>query len=143
MRPFLVCLLAAVLPAASFASQEPFCEDKISRTGRLFGRPAFYDLEEKMPGYVFLAENHLRAEPLDNLDWIVLGKLEDEIPKDPFKFQPVTYTLNKPQDFEGEFEGHVGRGEISLVWKKSGASMIGRSPIGDFKVKGTSVVLYT
>ncbi|KAG0260476.1 hypothetical protein DFQ27_003504 [Actinomortierella ambigua] len=120
----------------------PFCEDRISRTGRLFGRPAFYDLEEKMPGSVFLSVNSLRAEPIENPYWMVLGKLEKEIPKGPFRFGLLMKMPNGPQDFEGEFSGHVGRGEIYVVWKKSGASMNGISPGGYFKFKGKSVVRY-
>ncbi|KAG0260479.1 hypothetical protein DFQ27_003507 [Actinomortierella ambigua] len=140
MRPFLVCLLAAVLPAASFASQEPFCEDKISRTGRLFGRPAFYDLEEKVPGSIFFSENRLQGQPLENSYWMLIGQLNEQIPKEAFKLAPVIYTMNGLQDFEGEFEGYVGRGEIRLKWS-SGATIQGRSDKGDFKVSGRSFVL--
>ncbi|KAG0270772.1 hypothetical protein BGZ95_001547, partial [Linnemannia exigua] len=115
MRVSLTCLLAAILPAAILgASQESFCEEKVSHRSRLFGRPAYYDLEEEIPG----------------------GKLEEKFPVDDFLFDPLTFTFNHPKDFEGPFKGHIGRGEIFLKWEKSDASIRGRAPIGDFSVTG-------
>ncbi|KAF9161504.1 hypothetical protein DFQ26_004497 [Actinomortierella ambigua] len=137
MRPFLACLLAVVLPAASFASQEPFCEDKISRTGRLFGRPAFYDLEESVPGFVYINKNFIRGRVSDD-SWGLIGTLEQKLPLEGFKFKHMTFTMDKAEDFIGRFEGFIGRGQIVLKWPKSGASIVGRSVVGDFPVSGTS-----
>ncbi|KAF9376205.1 hypothetical protein CPC16_000306, partial [Podila verticillata] len=140
MRPFLVCLLAAVLPAASLAGQESFCEDKISRRGRLFGRPAYYDLEEKIPGWIFFDQNRIQGRIHGNTYWNIKGELQEKFPLDEFLLDPVVYSLNHPADFDGPFSGRIGRGEIVLKWEKSGATIIGRSGQGDFEVKGKTHV---
>ncbi|KAF9162491.1 hypothetical protein DFQ26_003513 [Actinomortierella ambigua] len=139
MRPFLVCLLAAILPATSFASQEPFCEDGISRTGRLFGRPAFYDLEREVQGTVLLKGSKIRGLPQTER-WVIVGNLEEGIPKEPLELKWLTFTMNDFKDFEGKFEGHVGR-EVLLRWTETGASIQGQSDYGDFEVSGTSRVV--
>ena len=140
MRLFLVSLLVAVLPAASLARQESFCEDNISHRGRLFGRPAYQDLEEKIPGWVFFEENRIQARIHGETFWNIKGKIEEKFPADDFLFDSLTFTLNHPLDFEGPFTGVVGRGEIVLNWEKSGASIVGRSPIGDFSIKGQTYI---
>ncbi|KAF9368005.1 hypothetical protein CPC16_005805 [Podila verticillata] len=140
MRPFLVCLLAAVLPAASLARQESFCEDKTSHRGSLFGRPAYHDLEEKIPGWVHFDQNRIQARVYGNSYWNIKGKLEETFPVDEQLFEHLTFVLNRPEDFEGPFSGRIGRGEISLKWEKSGATITGRSPLGDFNVKGNTYV---
>ncbi|KAG0274392.1 hypothetical protein BGZ96_004353 [Linnemannia gamsii] len=144
MRVSLTCLLAAVLPAAILgASQESFCEEKVSHRSRLFGRPAYYDLEEKAPGWVFFEENSIRARIHGNTYWNLRGKLEEKFPVDDFLFDPLTFTFNYPKDFEGPFKGHIGRGEFLLKWEKSDASIRGRAPIGDFSVTGETHVNYS
>ncbi|KAK3835437.1 MAG: hypothetical protein JOS17DRAFT_737159 [Linnemannia elongata] len=140
MRPFLVCLLAAVLPAACLADQESFCEDKISRRGRLFGRPAYYDLKEQIPGWVFFSENRLQGRVHGNTYWNIKGELDEKFPIDDLLFDPLIYTLNHPTDFDGPFSGRIGRGEILLKWERSGATITGRSGLGDFEVKGKTRV---
>ncbi|KAF9373279.1 hypothetical protein CPB97_000675 [Podila verticillata] len=143
MRPFLVCLLVAALPAATLASQESFCEEKVSHRSRLFGRPTYFDHEEKIPGWVFFEENRLRARVHGNTFWNVQGKLEEKFPVDDFLFDPVVFALNRPEDFQGPFTGHIGRGEIRLKWEESGATITGRAPIGDFDIKGDSHIDYS
>ncbi|KAF9149302.1 hypothetical protein BG015_008899 [Linnemannia schmuckeri] len=140
MRPFLVCLLAAVLPATCLARQESFCEDKVSYRGRLFGRPAYHDLQEQVPGWVFFNQNRIQGRVHGNTFWNIKGELKENFPMDDFMFDPVTYTLNHPADFEGPFSGKIGRGEITLKWERSGATITGRSPIGDFEVEGKTYV---
>ncbi|KAG0373977.1 hypothetical protein BGX24_010986 [Mortierella sp. AD032] len=140
MRPFLVCLLAAVLPAACLADQTTFCEDKFSSRGRLFGRPAYYDLKEQIPGWAFFDQNQLQGRIHGNTFWNIKGQLEEKLPLDELLFDPVIYALNKPQDYEGSFSGRIGRGEIVLTWKKSGATITGRSGQGDYEVKGKTYV---
>ncbi|KAG0273238.1 hypothetical protein BGZ97_010767, partial [Linnemannia gamsii] len=71
------------------------------------------------------------------------GKLEEKFPVDDFLFDPVVLTFNRPQDFEGSFTGRVGRGEILLKWEKTGATLTGRAPIGDFEVKGETYINYS
>ncbi len=61
MRPFLVCVLAAVLPAACLAHQEPVCEDGVSHRGPLFGRPAYHDLLGRQLGWVSIRSDILMA----------------------------------------------------------------------------------
>ncbi|KAF9165981.1 hypothetical protein DFQ26_008915 [Actinomortierella ambigua] len=142
MRPFLGCLLVALLPAALFASPEPFCEEKISRTGRLFGRPAYYDLEQELPGYLHLIENEIRGGVEVPTFWSLEGKLEEKLLEYPMFLPGLMYKFNDPKDFEGPFEATFGRGEAKLEWHRSGASITGRSPIGDRKVKGEARILY-
>jgi len=48
--------------------------------------------------------------------------------------------LGHPQDYDGRFGGTVEMGEILLTWKKSGATIVGRSPVGDFMLNGTSYI---
>lgn len=140
MHPFVVCLLAAVLPAVSLARQESFCEDKISNTGRLFGRPAYHDLQEKIPGWVFFNENRIQGRIHGNTYWNIKGELEEKLPVDDLLVDPVVYALNHPTDFEGPFSGRIGGGEIFLRWEKSGATITGRSGQGDYEVKGKTRV---
>lgn len=141
MRLSLACLLAAVLPAATLAaSQESFCEEKVSHRSRLFGRPAYNDLEEKVPGWIFFEQNRIQARIHGNTFWNVKGSLEEKFPVDDFLFDPVTLTFKHQMDFDGPFTGHIGRGQLLLKWEKSGATITGRAPIGDFKVKGETYV---
>ncbi|KAF9959299.1 hypothetical protein BGZ72_009876, partial [Mortierella alpina] len=119
-----------------------FCEDKISHRGRLFGRPAYHDLEERAPGWLFLEENRLQARIHGNTYWNIRGQLDEKFPIDDFLFDPSIFTFNHPKDFEGPFSGRIGRGEVNLKWE-SGATITGRSPIGDFEVKGKSYVAYS
>ncbi|KAF9977040.1 hypothetical protein BGZ73_007153 [Actinomortierella ambigua] len=139
MRLSIVCLLAAALPAACFARQDSFCGD----TENLYNRPAYKDLEEKVPGWVFLEENRLQARVHGNTFWNIKGKLDEKVEFDEHLFDPVIFTLNSPEDFKGRFKGHAGRGEFLLKWEKSGATIVGRSPIGDYFFTGESWVDYS
>ncbi|KAG0275243.1 hypothetical protein BGZ97_010344 [Linnemannia gamsii] len=137
MRLSFACLLAAVLPACALAaSQESFCEEKVSHRSRLFGRPAYYDLEEKVPAWIFFKWNQIQARPYTDEDWTIVGWLEEKFPVSDFLFDPVILTFNKPKDFAGPFTGRVGRGEILLRWEESGATITGRAPIGDYEISG-------
>ena len=78
-----------------------------------------------------------------NTFWNILGELDDPFPIDEFLFDDLILTLNRPEDFDGNFTGTIGRGEISLLWDKSGATINGRSPIGDFTIKGQTHVAYS
>ena len=140
MRPFIVCLLAAVLPIMSFARQETLCEEKIYSSGRLFGRPAQYNLQEKIPGWIFFEQNRVQGRIHGSSYWNIKGELDENFPMDELLLDPVTYSLNYPTDFDGPFSGHIGRGEIILKWEKSGATITGRSGQGDFDVKGKTHV---
>ncbi|KAK3817837.1 MAG: hypothetical protein J3R72DRAFT_460626 [Linnemannia gamsii] len=140
MRPFFACLLAAVVPAACLADQTTFCEDKFSSRGRLFGRPAYHDLQEQVPGMVFFDRNQIYARVQMSAYWSIYGELEEKLPVDELPFDSVVFTLNHPSDFEGSFVGWIGQGEILLKWEKSGATITGPSNHGDFKFKGKTQV---
>ncbi|KAF9904334.1 hypothetical protein EC991_002840 [Linnemannia zychae] len=143
MRSLLVCLLAAVVPAACLASQETFCEDKTSYRGRLFGRPAYYDLQEQIPGWVFFDQNRFQGRIHGNTYWNLRGELEEKLPLDELLLDPVIYTLDRPTDYDGKFAGRIGRGEVVLKWEKSGATITGRAGPGDFEVKGKTHVVWS
>ena len=97
---------------------------------------------QKIPGWIFFEENRLRARIHGNTFWNIKGTLEENFPIDDFLFDPIVLTLNQIQDYEGNFTGTIGRGEISLLWDKSGATINGRSPVGDFEIKGQTIVDY-
>ncbi|KAG0257506.1 hypothetical protein DFQ27_005082, partial [Actinomortierella ambigua] len=141
MRPFLACLLVAVLPTALFASPEPFCEDKISRTRRLFGRPAYYDLELEFPGYLHFFGSHFSGGLEVPVLWSLAGDFEEKICDYPTFVRRLTYKFNDAEDFHGPFEATFGQGEAKLEWHESGASITGSSPIGDKTVKGKAQAL--
>ena len=98
---------------------------------------------EKIPGWVFFQENRLQARIHGNTFWNIKGTLEENFPIEDFLFDPIVLTLNHPQDYDGNFTGTIGRGEISMSWEKSGATINGRSPVGDFEIKGQSYVNYS
>ena len=58
-------------------------------------------------------------------------------------FDPLLFKLNYPENFAGNFNGTVGQGQISIAWEDSGATIIGRSPVGDFEVSGKTIVDYS
>ena len=95
---------------------------------------------EEIPGWLFFEGDTLRARIHGNSFWNIKGKLGQKFPRDDFLFDPLTFGLNNPTDFAGPFNGTVGEGFISLLWKQSGASIRGRSPIGDFVISGESTV---
>ena len=96
--------------------------------------------KDMIPGGVFLNEDRLRARIHGNSYRNIKCKLDEEFPLDEFLFDPLVFTLNRPDDFAGKFNGTVGQGRISLAWENSGATIMGRSPIGDFEVKGETYV---
>ncbi|KAF5132799.1 hypothetical protein E5D57_003420 [Metarhizium anisopliae] len=98
---------------------------------------------EEIEGWILFTEQKLQARIHGNTFWNVKGKLDDKFPVGSFKFEPVTFTLRRPEDYNGRFTGHAGRGEIVLRWEKSGATIAGRSPIGDFFLKGESYIDYS
>lgn len=92
---------------------------------------------------MFFAQTTVQARIHGNTFWNIKGALDDPFPMDEFLFDPLIFTLSHPQDFDGNFTGTIGRGEISLTWEKSGATINGRSPIGDYTVKGQTHVDYS
>ncbi|KAG0269580.1 hypothetical protein DFQ27_003043, partial [Actinomortierella ambigua] len=110
--------------------------EKISRTGRLFGRPAYYDLEEKLPGFLEIDANRFNGRLYERTFWSLAGYFEEKLSDDRMLLPGLTYKFKNPQDFEGPFEATFGGGEAKLEWRKSGASITGGSPIGDKTVKG-------
>ncbi|KAF9320278.1 hypothetical protein BG003_006668 [Podila horticola] len=139
MRHFLFYMFAAALPAVTLARQESFCEAKVSHRGRLFGRPAYCDLEGKLPGYLYLEDKRIIGRIHGPTFWHIKGELQDKMPLDSLLIDPVIYSLNHPLDLEGSFTGSIGRGEITLKWK-SGATITGRAGYGDFNIKGETYV---
>ena len=98
---------------------------------------------DKIPGWVFIEEDRFQARVHGNTFWNIKGKLDERYPIDESLFDPVIFTLNVPHDFEGTFNGTIGNGQIFLAWEKSGATITGRSPVGDFEVKGESSIRYS
>ncbi|EFY84359.1 hypothetical protein J3458_015221 [Metarhizium acridum] len=98
---------------------------------------------EEIDGWVLFSEEKLQARIHGNTFWNVKGKLDDRFPVGSFKFDPVTFRLRHPEDYKGRFTGYAGRGQIVLRWEKSGATISGRSPIGDFPIEGESYVDYS
>ncbi|KAF9164003.1 hypothetical protein DFQ26_001916 [Actinomortierella ambigua] len=136
MRLFLGCLLVAVLPAALFANPEPFCEDKISRTGRLFGRPAHYDLQQQFPGWLHIVNADLYGELDMDTEWYILGHFGALMTERPRYFYDLTYTFNEPKDLQGSFLATFSGGQAVIKWNKSGATITGRINLPDRTVKG-------
>lgn len=66
----------------------------------------------------------------------------EKIPVGEALFDPVIFSLTIPNDMAGAFNGTIGKGQISLAWDKSGATITGRSRYGDFEVKGGSLINY-
>lgn len=95
---------------------------------------------EQIPGWAFITGDRLQARIHGSTFWNIKGKLDDKFPLDEFLFDPLLFTLSHPNDFQGKFNGTIGRGEVALAWEKSGATIYGRSPVGDFEVKGESTV---
>lgn len=98
---------------------------------------------EQIPGWVFIEEDTLRARIHGHTFWNIKGKLAEAFPLEDFLFDPLLFTLNNPEDYSGDFNGTIGRGQISLEWPKTGATISGRSPVGDFEIKGTTKVDYS
>ena len=100
------------------------------------------DLEksEQTTGWADFQGDRLQARIYNNNFWHIKGSLDEKFPIDEFRFDPLTLTWNHPTDFEGKFNGTIGRGRISLGWEKSGATIIGGSPVGDFEVKGQTTI---
>ena len=99
--------------------------------------------KEKVPGWVFLTGERFQARITGNSFWNIKGKLDEKFPLEDFVFDPLTFSLNQPEDFAGNFNGTIGKGEINLAWEKSGATMYGRSAVGDFEIKGQTHVDYS
>jgi hypothetical protein len=99
-------------------------------------------IKEQIPGWIFLVQDTFQARVHGNTFWNVKGTLEEEFPLEDFFFDPLLFTFKNPEDFSGTFTGAIGRGQISLVWEKSNATMVGRSPVGDFQITGTTKIDY-
>ncbi|KAF9579517.1 hypothetical protein BGW38_004196 [Lunasporangiospora selenospora] len=141
MRSLLVYVLAVALPALSLASQESFCEGESSHQGLLFGRPAQSNKVQELPGYVFIDNDRIVARVHGPTFWHIKGELSKTIELDTL-FDPVTFTLNHPVDFDGPFTGSISEGEIVLRWK-SGATITGRSDYGNYEVSGVAKAWFT
>ena len=98
---------------------------------------------EQIPGWIFFTADTFRARIHGNTFWNLRGKLDDKFPFDDFLFDPLIFSLNRPDDFAGTFNGTIASGQFSLAWENSGATIMGRSPIGDFEIKGSSEVSYS
>ncbi|OWP06901.1 twin-arginine translocation pathway signal sequence domain protein [Marssonina coronariae] len=91
---------------------------------------------EQIPGWIYFDGQRMQARIHGNTFWNIKGELGEDFPQGEFLFDPLIFSLNHPNDFEGDFTGEIGRGEINLKWEKTGATITGRSPVGDFKVNG-------
>ena len=74
--------------------------------------------------------------------WNIRGNLDEKFPFDDFFFDDLIFKLSQPQDFAGNFTGTIGKGQISLAWEQSGATIFGRSSVGEFEIKGQTHVDY-
>ncbi|KAK0511650.1 hypothetical protein JMJ35_006223 [Cladonia borealis] len=101
------------------------------------------ETKDMIPGWAFIDGDRLRARTHGNTFWNIKGTLDQKFPLDEFLFDPLIFTLKRPDDFAGNFNGTVGQGQISLAWENSGATIIGRSPVGDFEVSGKTLVDYS
>ncbi|KAI9050373.1 hypothetical protein LZ554_005538 [Drepanopeziza brunnea f. sp. 'monogermtubi'] len=110
---------------------------------------------EQIPGWIFFDGKRLQARIHGNTFWNIKGEHKDTrtnilpsatppvaeaLPMDEVLLDPMIFSLNHPSDFEGSFTGQIGQGEILMKWEKSGATMRGRSGLGDFEIKGTTKV---
>ncbi|EKD15650.1 hypothetical protein MBM_06278 [Drepanopeziza brunnea f. sp. 'multigermtubi' MB_m1] len=110
---------------------------------------------EQIPGWMFFDGKRLQARIHGNTFWNIKGEHEDTrantlpsttppvaqaLPMDEVLLDPIIFCLNHPSDFDGPFTGRIGRGEILMTWEKSGATIRGRSGLGDFEIKGTTEV---
>ncbi|KAG0224708.1 hypothetical protein B0O80DRAFT_423589 [Mortierella sp. GBAus27b] len=141
MRLFLVSLLAAVIPAASLARQESFCEENISYRRNPVGRPTYHDLEE-VKGWAMFDKSEIKARQYQSGSWQIIGTLEEKLPLGLYIADGLTFSLNEPEDFNGRFFGWIGRGQVNLRWE-SGATIVGPARVGDFQVSGETRVVGT
>jgi len=74
-----------------------------------------------------------------NTFWKIKGDLADDFPLEDFLFDPLMFTFNHHEDFEGEFTGEFGNGQMKMNWT-SGAAIFGRSFLGDTTIKGKTTV---
>ncbi|KAJ5040346.1 uncharacterized protein L3040_006002 [Drepanopeziza brunnea f. sp. 'multigermtubi'] len=95
---------------------------------------------EQIPGWMFFDGKRLQARIHGNTFWNIKGELAQALPMDEVLLDPIIFCLNHPSDFDGPFTGRIGRGEILMTWEKSGATIRGRSGLGDFEIKGTTEV---
>ncbi|KAF3935376.1 hypothetical protein ABW20_dc0100636 [Dactylellina cionopaga] len=95
---------------------------------------------EQIPGWLFLQGARLQGRIHGNTYWNIKGELNEKLPIEELLLDPLIYNLNHPTDFEGEFTGRIGRGEVIFKWEKSGATITGRSGQGDFEIKGKTRV---
>ena len=88
---------------------------------------------------MLFAGDRILARIHGNNYWNIKGQLDEKLPIDEIVFDPLLFTLSSLQDYDGNFTGTIGRGEIFLTWT-SGATINGRSSIGDYEVKGQTHV---
>ncbi|KAH7364633.1 hypothetical protein BKA65DRAFT_546502 [Rhexocercosporidium sp. MPI-PUGE-AT-0058] len=96
--------------------------------------------QERIPGWLYFDGKRLQGRIHGNTFWNIKGELAKDFPIHEFLMDPVIFTLNHPTDFDGAFTGEIGRGEVSLKWEKSGATITGRSGAGDYTVEGKTHV---
>jgi hypothetical protein len=77
-----------------------------------------------------------------NTFWRIRGELTEDFPAEEFLFDPLVFTLNHPQDFEGEFTGEFGNGQMKMNWT-SGATITGKSGLSDHTIKGKTTIDYS
>ncbi|KAH6709677.1 hypothetical protein BKA61DRAFT_489226, partial [Leptodontidium sp. MPI-SDFR-AT-0119] len=96
--------------------------------------------QEEIPGWIYFDGKRFQGRIHVNTYWNIKGELDEALPIDELLIDPVVFKLNHPTDFDGEFTGHIGRGEAVLKWEKTGASISGRSGHGDFAFKGKTYI---
>ncbi|KAH9220355.1 hypothetical protein DL95DRAFT_290092, partial [Leptodontidium sp. 2 PMI_412] len=96
--------------------------------------------QEEIPGWIYFDGKRFQGRIHGNTYWNIKGELDEALPIDELLIDPVVFKLNHPTDFDGEFTGHIGRGEAVLKWEKTGASISGRSGHGDFAFKGKTYI---
>ncbi|OAG20575.1 hypothetical protein CC77DRAFT_1020258 [Alternaria alternata] len=99
-------------------------------------------MAERIPGWVFFEGKHFMGRIHGNTFWRIKGELADDFPVEDFLNDPLVFTLNHPQDFEGEFTGEFGNGQMKMNWT-SGATITGRSGLSDHTIKGKTTIDYS
>ncbi|CAN9095037.1 unnamed protein product [Alternaria alternata] len=99
-------------------------------------------MDEKIPGWVFVEGKRIMGRIHGNAFWTIKGELAENLPVEDFLFDPLLFSLNHPKDFEGEFTGEFGNGQMKMNWT-SGATIIGRSWLTDHTIKGKTVIDYS
>ena len=109
-------------------------DSTVNTEARYFHRPSFvshiptyYVLSETVKGCISFEEGGgIYGRPVDPAYWTLIGRLHPPIIPPPLNVDPVEYKFNIVSDMIGPFRGHIGRGELFIIYE-SGATITGKA----------------